>query len=171
MPVKAIRKKAVERARKIWLPLAASLLLGGCSMLQQLLQPDQGATPAPTAPANEDVPVVAPVTKPVAKPKPPVAARPPVVVKKSIEPQSLVGLGEEEMNRLLGQPRDVRNDPPAMVWNYAAGTCKLDLFFYLDLKSQDFRALAYSFDPNTNSDSAKNVCLEKIQEVNRERGN
>jgi hypothetical protein len=70
---------------------------------------------------------------------------------------------------MIGQPRLVRNDPPAMVWTYGANDCKMDLFFYLDLKSQDFRALAYNFEPNTPSDDGKKACLAKIQEANRDR--
>ncbi len=86
-----------------------------------------------------------------------------------MEPQILIGLGEDEVSRMLGEPRQVRNDPPAMVWTYGVNECKMDLFFYLDLKSQDFRALAYNFEPNTTSDVAKKACLARIQEDNRER--
>lgn len=150
------------RLRGLWLSLAASLALGACALMQQT--PQEEPTPAPVAEDNGAATASVPAP-PLAKPAPPVAPPP----KPSIEPQSLVGLGEEEITRMLGEPREVRNDPPAMVWNYAVNDCRFDLFFYLDLKSQDFRALAYNFEPNTTSDGAKKVCLARIQEANRDR--
>lgn len=178
MPVKAIRVNAAGQARRLWLSLALALGLTGCELLQQIIPeepapPTTSSAPPPEDSQAEDSQAAVVVTKPAAKPKPVVAAVPPAVppapTKPSLEPQALIGLGEEEITRLLGEPRDVRNDPPAMVWNFAAGECRLDLFFYLDLKSQDFRALSYNFDPNATSDGAKKACLEKIQEANRDR--
>lgn len=170
MPVKALRKTAAVWTWKLLLPLAASQLLVNCSVIDGYLLRDQAPTPTTAShePDKQTAPAVAPSAKPVAKPKPTVAPRP---AKPSLEPQALVGLGEDEVNRMLGKPQELRNDPPAMVWQYAAGECRLDLFFYLDLKSQDFRALAYSFDPKSNTDGAKRVCLDKIQEAHREHRN
>lgn len=146
---------------RLWLSLVVGLALGACAVTQQ---PQEEPMPAPVA--EDDGAATASVpAPPAAKPAPPVAPPP----KPSIEPQSLVGLGEEEITRMLGEPREVRNDPPAMVWNYAINDCRFDLFFYLDLKSQDFRALAYNFEPNTTSDGAKKICLARIQEANRDR--
>lgn len=170
MSAKAIRKTAAVWTWKLWLPLAASLLLVNCSMIENYLLQDQAPTTATPEPEKQAAPAVAPAAKPVAKPKPTVPPRP-SVVKPALEPQALVGLGEDDVNRLLGKPGELRNDPPAMVWQYVAGDCRLDLFFYLDLKSQDFRALAYSFDPKANTDGAKRACLDKIQEAYREHRN
>jgi hypothetical protein len=150
---------------KPWLGLAAATMLVACELTPQGQQPE--GTPdsqTTSAPPDEAVSVV---SRPEAKPKPPPIPPPPP--KPSMEPQALVGLGEEEITRMLGEPREVRNDPPAMVWNYVVNECRLDLFFYLDLKSQDFRALAYNFEPNTTTDGAKKACLARIQEANRDR--
>lgn len=149
------------RLHGLWLGLAVGLALAACELSQQA--PKDEPAPPPAAEDNGTVTASVPEA-PSAKPPP--GAPPP---KPSIEPQSLVGLGEEEITRMLGEPREVRNDPPAMVWNYAINECRFDLFFYLDLKSQDFRALAYNFEPNTTSDGAKKVCLARIQEANRDR--
>ncbi len=149
------------RLHGLWLSLAAGLALAACEVPQA---PREERAPLPVAESNGAATASVPAP-PSAKPMPPVAPPP----KPSIEPQSLVGLGEEDITRLLGEPREVRNDPPAMVWNYAVNGCRFDLFFYLDLKSQDFRALAYNFEPNTTSDGAKKVCLARIQEANRDR--
>lgn len=164
MPGKTMRESVARRACELWLGLALAMALTGCELLQQVM-PETPPPPATSSvpPDTETVPAVVAVTPPPAKPKPLVAAP---STKPSIEPQALVGLSEEEITRLLGKPRDVRNDPPAMVWNYAAGECRLNLFFYLDLKSQDFRALSYNFDPPTAADGVKKACLEKLQEAN-----
>jgi hypothetical protein len=158
----AIRGSAAVRLHGLWLGLAAGLALAACEIPEP---PRQEPVPRPVAEDNGATTASVPAP-PSAKPMPPIAAPP---AKPSIEPQALVGLGEEEITRMLGEPREVRNDPPAMVWNYAINECRFDLFFYLDLKSQDFRALAYNFEPNTTSDGAKKVCLARIQEANRDR--
>jgi hypothetical protein len=151
------------RLHGLWLSLAVGLALAACELPQQAAKEEP---PAAQPAAADHVTATASVPEaPSAKPPPPGAPPP----KPSVEPQSLVGLGEDEITRMLGEPRAVRNDPPAMVWNYAVDECRFDLFFYLDLKSQDFRALAYNFEPNTTSDGAKKVCLARIQEANRDR--
>lgn len=160
----AIRGSAALRVLKPWLGVATATMLAACELPNQGKQAERPDSQTTSAPSSDDGSTVA--SRPEAKPKPPVPPPPP---KPSMEPQSLVGLGEEDVTRMLGEPREVRNDPPAMVWNYAVNECRLDLFFYLDLKSQDFRALAYNFEPNTTSDGAKKACLARIQEANRDR--
>lgn len=137
------------------------------------------ACAVPEEPPSRDVEVITPVPEqspsdskaaphpPEAKPRPPATLAPSAAP--FVELASLVGRGEEDITQILGEPREVRNDPPAMVWNYVVAGCTFDLFFYLDLKSQDFRALAYNFEPSVNTDEAKRACLAKIQEANRDR--
>lgn len=165
MPARARGGSAALRVRKLWLGLTAAAMLGACELPTS---PSEEPEPqvGTEAPASVEPPAEAAAVPAETKPKTPVPPPPP---KPSMEPQALVGLGEEEVTRMLGEPREVRNDPPAMVWNYAVNDCRLDLFFYLDLKSQDFRALAYNFEPNTTSDGAKKACLARIQEANRDR--
>lgn len=164
MPARAIRGSAALRARELWVGLAIAVMLAACELpSQRVAGPTSQTASRPPAGAEEPTPVAA--TPAETRPKIPVPPPP----KPSMEPQALVGLGEEEITRVLGEPREVRNDPPAMVWNYVVNECRLDLFFYLDLKSQDFRALAYNFEPNTTSDGAKKACLARIQEANRDR--
>lgn len=163
MPASATRGRAALRGPRLYFSLVAAMTIAACELTGQPQKEDE--TPIQSAepePAEPKVP-----GPPVSKPKPP-AIPAPLTKPSSLEPQALVGLGEEDITQLLGEPREVRNDPPAMVWNYAANDCKLDLFFYLDLKSQDFRALAYNFEPNT-TDGAKKACLARIQETNRDR--
>ena len=105
------------RPHGLWLGLLAAVALAGC----ELPQAAPGQPPPPPASATDPGPA-APTSvpgPPAAKPTPPPLAQP---ARPSVEPQALVGLGEDEITRMLGEPREVRNDPPAMVWNYAATT-------------------------------------------------
>lgn len=159
------------RLSKLCLCICALTLVSACVVPEDEWQRgyEVSAEPEPTEPAEADDKAT-PLTPPEAKPKPP--ALPPRAGEpqpSAMDPQGLMGRGEEEITQLLGDPREVRNDPPAMVWKYTVDGCALDLFFYLDLKSQDFRALAYNFEPTTTSDGEKKACLARIQEANRDR--
>ena len=45
---------------------------------------------------------------------------------------------------MLGATAEQFERPPAMVWRYKNATCELDLFFYLDLRSNRLRTLHYA---------------------------
>jgi len=47
-----------------------------------------------------------------------------------VTPTELVGLKKEGVQDLLGDPRLIRRDGPAEVWQYTASACILDLFLY-----------------------------------------
>lgn len=145
----------------LWLGLAMSL--SACALIEDL----QSKPVPPPEPAP--VPVVeAPPAPPPAAPKPRLPPSPPPP-RPQFDLQSLIGMGEQDIASVLGEPRQVRNDPPAMVWDYQANGCAMSLFFYLDLKSQDFRTLAYNFESGGATDSAKQICVNRIQESNRDR--
>jgi hypothetical protein len=57
----------------------------------------------------------------------------------------LIGLDQSGAMRLLGPATEKSDEPPATVWRYKTGSCELDLFFYLDLRSNSMRTLHYSF--------------------------
>lgn len=42
----------------------------------------------------------------------------------------LIGLSASTTRDLLGQPRVVRQEPPAEVWQYTTDTCVLDVYLY-----------------------------------------
>jgi hypothetical protein len=56
---------------------------------------------------------------------PEIAARTP-----NDDPARLMGLDEDALRRLLGQPNFMRRDIPALLWRYAANDCTLDVFLY-----------------------------------------
>jgi len=86
-----------------------------------------------------------------------------------LSPEMLVGLSEQETHQLLGQPSTVRREPPSTVWNYAAGDCSLDVYFYFDLSTSRFRSLAYELKTARRTDDAQQLCLGNIQTVHASR--
>jgi hypothetical protein len=43
---------------------------------------------------------------------------------------SFIGLGDQDLSRTLGQPKQVRKDAPAEVWQYSGADCVVDFYLY-----------------------------------------
>ena len=48
----------------------------------------------------------------------------------SDDPRSFIGLGDAELSRALGQPKQVRKDDPAEIWQYSGADCVVDFYLY-----------------------------------------
>ena len=48
----------------------------------------------------------------------------------SDDPASFIGLGDADLSRTLGQPKQVRKDEPAEVWQYSGADCVVDFYLY-----------------------------------------
>jgi hypothetical protein len=48
----------------------------------------------------------------------------------SDDPSSFIGLGDAELSRALGQPKQVRKDEPAEIWQYSGADCVVDFYLY-----------------------------------------
>jgi hypothetical protein len=48
----------------------------------------------------------------------------------SDDPSSFIGLGDAELSRTLGQPKLVRKDDPAEIWQYSGADCVVDFYLY-----------------------------------------
>ena len=48
----------------------------------------------------------------------------------SDDPNSFIGLRDAELSRTLGQPRQVRKDDPAEIWQYSGADCVVDFYLY-----------------------------------------
>jgi hypothetical protein len=70
---------------------------------------------------------------------------------------------------LLGAPAEERDAAPAKIWKFAAGECAVDVYFYLDVKRNDFYALHYNVqDRNVaTTGEAADRCLQRIYSENR----
>lgn len=107
--------------------------------------------PAPAPPAN-DPPAIAYVPPARAPVKPAIA--------KSLEPAKLMGLTYDDTEAAVGKPAETREEPPATVWRYQTEDCVIDVFFYMDLATKQFRAVAYDVKPARKTADAQRTCAQ-----------
>ena len=48
----------------------------------------------------------------------------------SDDPASFIGLGDADLSRALGEPKQVRKDEPAEIWQYSGANCVVDFYLY-----------------------------------------
>lgn len=48
----------------------------------------------------------------------------------SSDPNSFIGVGDADLSRTLGEPKLVRRDEPAEIWQYSGGDCVVDFYLY-----------------------------------------
>jgi hypothetical protein len=168
-------------------PLALLLALGGCAALEEALNP-----PDPQAEATEQeaAPAAEPPLPPAPKPRPARIARLPAPVEKAPPAQAsltppepepvpvpeasplpdikLVGMSRGEASALLGAPAEERDAAPAKIWKFSAGECAVDIYFYLDVKRNDFYALHYNVQDGNGATTgeAADRCLQRIYSEN-----
>jgi hypothetical protein len=107
----------------------------------------------PSAPLPEPLPAPAEALPPALPPSLPLASSP-HAASEHPGPKALVGLDEQATIRLLGEPSWTEDVPPAKYWQYATPSCVLRVFFFMEMTTQNFRALSYEL---TSSDDAPNV--------------
>lgn len=142
--------------------LLIALALGGCSYLG--IGTDSSGPGSATAEghARAEKPATIAAVPPV--PVPPPAGRPPVEQpSQAIDPAKLVGLTQDQTRELIGPPTAVRDEPPAVVWTYGSAGCGLDVFFYLDLGSQTFKALTYEVTPKGPRALQGSACMASLR--------
>jgi hypothetical protein len=105
--------------------------------------PTAGASGAESSPSREAV-----LTSPA-------ASQPP-------QTKELIGLDQSAATRLFGAAAERSEEPPATVWRYKNGTCELDLFFYLDLRSGHMRTLRYALKGDGADTSRRQECLRSL---------
>lgn len=79
------------------------------------------------------------------------------------DPHGLVGLTEQETLRLLGQPTDVEESPPAKTWRYAGDRCDLRVHLFMEMTTRSFRTLSYDLSStDENPDVDQQHCLAEL---------
>jgi len=159
----------LDTSAVVLLPLL--LTVAGCENLDSLFT-SQSATPA-TPPAAEQPVAIEP--SPTAKAVPVPTPRPPP--REPAPEIKLVGLSQSETETLLGPPSTSLDRPPAKVWQYRAGDCALDVYFYLDVGRNAFYALHYDSPgltssgtpaPATASVPDAERCLRRVYNAHRQ---
>jgi len=99
----------------------------------------------PAGPAAPSAPDVRPITSP------------------AHQSRELIGLDQPEVTRVLGLAAEQFERPPAMVWRYKNATCELDLFFYLDLRSNRMRTLHSAARGDGGDPGKQQDCLNSLR--------
>jgi len=140
--------------------LAILMFIGATGCIPQQQRPIAVAPP----------PAPAPVTPVAPKPPPPPQAAPPLPERKpdsatatapAVDAKQLVGLTFNETTNLLGLPTKKEEKPPAEVWTYDNEGCELDIFFYADIKTREYRALTYEIKGTQASGGSNDQCLAR----------
>src|SRR5262249_41803473 len=79
-----------------------------------------------------------------------------------LKAENLIGLDQPATAALLGQPGERSEAPPATIWRYTSRSCQLEIYFYLDLKSQVMRALHYEVKPHEAAEPAGSQCFADL---------
>jgi hypothetical protein len=87
-----------------------------------------------------------------------------------LDPKKLVGLNFEQIQSLLGEPSGRGEKPPGKVWTYSTDSCVLNVFFYADINTREFRALTYEigdgkareFDSTKLNEEVSEQCLQQL---------
>jgi hypothetical protein len=87
-----------------------------------------------------------------------------------LDPKKLVGLNFEQIQSLLGEPSGRGEKPPGKVWTYSTDSCVLNVFFYADINTREFRALTYEidngkareFDTTKLNEEVSEQCLQQL---------
>lgn len=69
-------------------------------------------------------------------------------------PRILIGMTEEDVGRLLGEPSWTEDTAPSRLWQYASDKCLLRVFFFMEVSTRAYPALSYEI---TSADDATDV--------------
>ncbi len=155
----------VSCARAIIVAASVAAVASGCTMLRP-------PSPKPVVPATLEQPEapppapVQPPPRPARKPAPPNTATAPVLTPEAPPAEAnfdrLQGLDQDETMAVLGEPLQRAESPPATVWHYASADCELDVYFYLDLKSNEMRVLHYEVRSNGGTEQLQQRCYSEL---------
>ncbi len=150
--------------RRAWMCTAGlvGLLAAGCSMIDEreigVKEPPPSRTGALAAEAAlPEEPAPAPEKLPIPQKKPRMVAGLPVS-----HPEQLIGLDSGRIVALLGPPAAQAEVSPAQVWTYNGKACVLQLFFYPEINTKEFRALTYEMPTGGETEAAREKCLREV---------
>ena len=137
MAKRAIRDPKTRKGLRL-APTAAALLLGSslaaCTHGSFHNAETDAATAEPAAEGTFDpAESAAALASETADLIDPTGPEPPVVIAKPAidhDPKALIGLDRSGLSKLLGQPRLVRRETPAEIWQYVGTECVFDVFLY-----------------------------------------
>jgi len=148
--------------------MALFALVSGCDLLRDFSSDQENAEAPSAQPAPPTVPAAPPESQSASAPPPP--APPPrerPLPTPDFDPEKLVGLDKDQTLSTLGQPSATREQPPATVWTYKTRDCSIDLFFYMDIATRQFRVLTTEVTTDLKSAEARRSCLNRLRAASR----
>lgn len=145
--------------------VALSLVAAGCNQFDgrepEVLRPGPART-GETLAAEADAKL-----KLLPEERLPIPAHKPVLVAglPIQDPGQLMGLDDRRIVALLGEPAAEEEVPPAKVWTYRGKNCALQLFFYAEINTQEFRALTYEMQNAGPTEDDKRRCLREVMKA------
>jgi hypothetical protein len=144
--------------------LSLLAVVTSCSWMDERKVPIDRSLPSIHKEAERNVPVDTP-------PLPtnlPLPSRKPaeIAMLGGLDPKQLIGLGFRDVEALLGEPVWRGERPPAKVWIYSAQDCVLNIFFYADINTKEFRSLTYEIKgalPADEEEELTNQCLAQLK--------
>lgn len=94
---------------------------------------------------------------------------PELPVRGELGEERLTGLTTNQTWDLLGPPSQVEEESPATVWTYDVAGCRLELFFYFDLESQQQRTLALDLEAASDFVGSRPFCWYTLAKRGRDR--
>lgn len=173
-------ERSMSRAGRAGAAVAATLcllVLGACEQIARLLPASTGTDAPPaevTTAAHLPVPPRPARKPPSRRPPRPVPSRPVPADTPAVPPPSapeepadgafdrLNGLDQAATTVLLGEPSQRAEAPPATIWRYLTRDCELDVYFYLDLRTNQMRALHYEVRNHDAAERPQHRCYEQL---------
>jgi hypothetical protein len=143
-----------------------SLPLGGCAekpdnrVLQPSIAsvaPDESSGPVID---NTRPPILPSVRRSRSKPVARVASEKFARKAARLDPNTLVGLAPDAIDRILGSPTGVRAEAMTVEWTYVRPSCSLIIFFYPDIVTGALRALNYTLGDVNGRVGASQACVD-----------
>lgn len=139
------------------LVLMAVLGVSACSTAGPLPPPRQ---PDPSVPP---MPLPTPRPGEVAKPrpKPPAPVPQPRPQRETVEPYDLARLGGATESAVLGeigQPDEIREQPPGKVWVYSQESCKVEVYLYPSVDVGSMAVLGTTLLPSDMANGERDRC-------------
>lgn len=151
--------------RTVALHAAVCVMLAGCALTDILDKIEAGQESGSAASKNDAPPAaeIAPEKAVASRTNHVSAPRPrPKPIGFSVNPQALVNLDESRIRELMGAPAMVREEPPAVIWSYLRGECRLDVYLYENLSTKILRSLTYVVETSRQDVAPEQHCLQQL---------
>jgi hypothetical protein len=95
-------------------------------------------------------------------PQRPARAAPANIAQASTTVDGLIGLTERQVQQRFGSPAAREERKPGTAWIYRDADCRLEVSFYPDVRTHDYKALGYEVKSNADTNAGKSRCTSRF---------